>query len=119
VYTWPKACRALRSFGAAQRPAWKRAGEIGAMLLDPGPIGRAPEIGSTLPQLRVDADIKDASLAPIRRDLVRLGRELKEAGHQIPAEGVSHALGLLRRAASLPLGLEEGSDILDVLYEGE
>lgn len=119
VYTWPKACRALRSFGSAQRPPWKRAGEIGAMLLDPGPIGRAPEIGSTLPQLQVDADIKDASLAPIRRDLVRLGRELKEAGHQIPAEGVSHALGLLRRAASLPLGLKEGSEILDVLYEGE
>ena len=69
--------------------------------------------------MRFEADIKDASLAGLRRDLVALGRDFKERHESIAADGASRALALLRHSASLPIGLREAREITDILNEGE
>jgi hypothetical protein len=66
-----------------------------------------------------EADIKDASLAGLRRDLVALGRSFKERRESPAAAGASRALALLRRSASLPIGLREARQITDILNDGD
>jgi hypothetical protein len=119
VYIWNKAGRLLRARGALQRPQWKRHTELGALLLESGLLGHRTTLPSNLPPLCIYADIKDASLAPLRRDALRLGEELKAMGATSLAEGVSEALALLRRVAGSPLGLNEAAGVIDILYSGE
>ncbi len=71
-----------------------------------------------MPPITFQADIKDASLAPLRQRLVSLGRTLREDGSNA-AKNVSKSLAFLRRAASLPLGLTEARQIADVLYDAD
>jgi hypothetical protein len=72
-----------------------------------------------LPPLRFEADIKDASLAGLRRDLVALGRNFRQRGESVAADGASKALAFLRRSASLPIGLREAREIADILNDGD
>ncbi|WP_293374582.1 hypothetical protein [Phenylobacterium sp. SCN 70-31] len=119
VFAMRRAAKVLRVHAAAQQPRRRRAIETGAYLPDPSPFAAAIDLGVVHPPVQFDADIKDASLAPLREDLVSLGRTLREAGHQKAAEGVSQALALLRRSASLPIGLEEARAISDILYDAD
>lgn len=119
VFSMRKAAKALRAYNAAQKPRRPQAIETGAYLPDPSPFAAAAELSAIHCDVLFEADIKDASLAPLREDLVSLGRSLREAGHQKAAEGVSRALALLRRSASLPIGLDEARTISDVLYDGD
>jgi hypothetical protein len=116
VYVWNKVGRVLRGHAANQRPAWKRASEVGALMLESGLLGAPAVIADNLPTLRVSADIKDASLAPLRRTALSLGQSLKDIGATALAEGVSEALSILRRSANAPLGTDEAATILDILY---
>lgn len=117
IFTVRRATRALKAYGAKQRP--RRAYiEGGAYLPEPGLLGPSVDLTHPLPPVRFEADIKDAALAPLRQSLVRLGRELRQGGHALAADGVSKALALLRRSASLPIGLEEARGISDILFDG-
>jgi hypothetical protein len=93
--------------------------EVGAYLPEPGLLGPPVPLAAELPPLRFEADIKDASLAGLRRDLVALGRSFRQRGEAGAADGASKALALLRRAASLPIGLREAREIADILNEGD
>lgn len=119
AFSLRKATRALRSHGAALRPPRPAPKEIGAYLPEPGPLGPAARFAAELPPLKFEADIKDASLAGLRRDLVALGRNFKERRESAAANGASRALALLRRSASLPIGLREAREITDILNEGD
>lgn len=119
VFAMRKATRSLRAHAAVQRPRRRKAVETGAYLPDPSPFGPPIDLGSVLPAVHFEADIKDASLAPLRQGLVNLGRALREAGQPKGAEGVSQALALLRRAASLPIGMTEARTVSDVLYDAD
>lgn len=119
VFSMRRAAKALRAHNAAQNPRRPRAIETGVYLPDPSPFGPVVDLSAAHPTVDFEADIKDATLAPLREDLVSLGRSLRDAGHQKPAEGVSQALALLRRSASLPIGLDEARSISDVLYDGD
>jgi hypothetical protein len=66
-----------------------------------------------------EADIKDASLARVRNDLVTLGQAFRKSAQSIAADAVSRALAFLRRAASSPIGLAESRRIADILHDGE
>jgi hypothetical protein len=116
VYVWNKVGRILRGHASIQRPAWKRASELGALMLESGVLGAPTVVADDLPSLRISADIKDASLAPLRRTALNLGQALKDIGAVGLAEGVSEALSLLRRGANAPLGIDEAASILDILY---
>lgn len=118
VFSMRKASKVFRAHNASQVPRRARAIETGAYLPDPSPFADAADLSAAHPEVAFEADIKDASLAPLREDLVALGRRLREAGHAKAAEGVSQALALLRRSASLPIGLDEARAASDVLYDG-
>jgi hypothetical protein len=117
IFSVRRATRALKAFGASQRPRRSYV-ETGAYLPEPGLLGPAVDLNSPLPPVRFEADIKDAALAPMRQNLVKLGRDLRQGGHALAADGVSKALALLRRSASLPIGIEEARGIADILFDG-
>ena len=119
AFSLRRAVRALRSAGAALRPARKPPLEIGAYLPEPGVLGSAVTLTTELPPIVFEADIKDATLVPLRTDLVSLGRIFRQSGAQLAADHVSKSLALLRRCASLPTGLKEAREIADILYDGE
>lgn len=119
AFSLRRAVRALRSVGASLRPARKPPTEIGVYLPEPGLFGPALELAAALPPIHFEADIKDATLAPLRNDLVTLGRNFRQSGVPMAADHVSKALAFLRRSASLPIGLREARDIADILYDGE
>lgn len=119
AFSLRKAVRALRSYGAALHPPRPAPKEVGAYLPQQGLLGPAVTFAEALPPMTFEADIKDASLAGLRRDLVALGRTFKERGERSAADGVSKALALLRRSASLPVGLREARDIADILNDGD
>jgi hypothetical protein len=110
--------RLLKSHAGVRRPT-QRAQQLGIYLDHPTLLGPAAEIPSEIPPISFQADIKDASLAPLRRNLVALGQRMREAGAGIGAEAVSRTLAFVRRCASLPLGLEEAREIADILYDGD
>lgn len=93
--------------------------EVGVYLEHDGILGPAAVLPSELPPIAFEADIKDASLAPIRRRLIALGKELRKTGHSVVADGTSRVLAFLRRSASLPVGLVEAQGIADILHDGE
>jgi hypothetical protein len=119
AFSLRKASRALRSHGAALRPPRPAPKEIGAFLPEPGLLGPAARLAAELPPVRYEADIKDASLAGLRRDLVALGGDFKQRRENAAADGASRALALLRRSASLPIGLREARDITAILNDGD
>jgi hypothetical protein len=119
VFVFGKAVKSLRARGALQRPPRKRCLEMGALLLGSGLFGNEHLPPSYLSPLKITADIKDASLAPLRKEALRIGHELSVGGHRHLAEGVSEALGMLRRVASLPLGLKEASATIDILFDAD
>ena len=110
------ATRVLRAHNAALSPKRSFAIELGAYLAQPGVLGPAAELPSDLPPVSFDPDIKDASLAPIRKGLLSLGTALREQGGSEAVAAVARALRFLRRAASLPVGLAEARCIADILH---
>jgi hypothetical protein len=110
--------RLLKSHAGMRRPK-QRAQQLGIYLDHPTLLGTAAKVPAEMPPISFQADIQDASLAPLRRDLVALGQRMREAGASIGADAVSRTLAFVRRCASLPLGLQEAREIADILYDGE
>ena len=119
AFTLKRATGALRAASAQAKPRRRPSREVGAFLSEPGMLGVPAELPAKLPPITFQADIKDASLAVIRRDLVTLGRRMREDGDGVGTRGVSEVLSFLRRAASLPIGLDEARSVVDVLYDGD
>ena len=119
IFAARKAAKVLRNHAGALRPRRRPPVETGAYLPDPALFAPATDLKTKLSSVRFQADIKDASLARVRQKLVKLGRGLREAGQSKCADGVSQALSLLRRSASLPIGLEEARLVSDVLFDAE
>ena len=113
-----RAFRLLKSHAETRRPK-KRAQQLGIYLDHPTLLGPATELPAEMPPISFQADIKDASLAPLRRDLVALGQRMREAGAALGAEAVSRTLAFVRRCASLPLGLQEARETADILYDAD
>lgn len=114
-----KAVRALRIVNAALRPARRAPLEVGAYLQDPGLFGPAAVLPGKVDAIAFEADIKDASLATVRNDLLALGRSFRQIGQGFAADAVSRALAFVRRSASLPVGLREAREIADILHDGD
>ena len=119
AFTLRKAVRTLRSHNAALRPPRRMPLEVGAFLPEPGLFGAGAVLTAELPPITFEADIKDASLAILRKELITLGRNLRQAGQATAADGVSRALAFVRRSASLPIGLREAREIADILHDGD
>lgn len=114
-----KAVRALRTVNAALRPVRRAPLEVGAYLQDPGLFGPAAVLPGKVDTIAFEADIKDASLATVRNDLLALGRSFRQKGQGLAADAVSRALAFVRRSASLPVGLREAREIADILHDGD
>ena len=114
-----RAVKLLRMHGSTMRPPRRGPVEIGIYLDTPGMIGPRPILPENLPPVTFEADIKDASLAPLRSALLSFGSELREEKESDAAKAVSGALTFLRRAVSLPFGMEEARSIADVIYDGD
>jgi hypothetical protein len=110
------ASRVLRARSAGLLPRRPPPAEIGAYLMQRGVLGPAAEMPSDLPRVSFEPDIKDASLAPLRKRLLSLGSALREEGGAVAADAASRALRFLRRAASMPIGLAEARSIVDILH---
>jgi hypothetical protein len=117
AFTFRRATRVMKASAAVRRPRG-RVYEIGAYLDHRGLLGPAAKLPSEMPAIAFQADIKDASLAPLRDRLVVLGRALREDAHA-GAAVVSRTLAFLRRSASLPIGLSEAREITDILYDAD
>lgn len=111
-----RAYRLLKNHAEMRRPKVK-AQQLGLYLESPTLLGAAPDMPTELPPISFQADIKDASLAPLRKELVALGRRMREEGTPRAAESVSRVLAFIRRCASLPLGLTDARNIADILYD--
>ena len=85
--------------------------EVGAYLPEPGLIGPSAVLHGELTPIAFEADIKDASLAAVRNDLLALGRRFRQVGQAAAADAVSRALGFVRRSASLPIGLRQAREV--------
>lgn len=118
-HTMRRAAKALRIHGNTLRPQRARPVELGAYLDQPGMIGSAAILPADLPTVNFDADIKDASLAPLRTALLSLGSKLRDERETDCARAVSQALGFLRRSVSLPFGIREAREIADVIHDGD
>ncbi len=114
-----KAVRTLRTINATLRPVRRAPLEVGAYLQEPGLFGPAGTFPVEVAPIAFEADIKDASLAIVRNDLLALGRRFKQIGHAAAADAVSGALAFVRRSASLPIGLREARQNADILHDGE
>ncbi|MEW6453895.1 MAG: multiubiquitin domain-containing protein [Pseudomonadota bacterium] len=116
-FTFRRATRVMKTIAATRRPKG-RVYETGAYLHHRGLLGPTANLPSEMPPISFQADIKDASLAPLRDRLVVLGRALREDANA-GASVVSRTLAFLRRAASLPIGLSEARQITDILYDAD
>ncbi|WLA61407.1 hypothetical protein [Bradyrhizobium diazoefficiens] len=111
-----RAYRLLKNHAEMRRPKVK-AQQLGLYLESATLLGAAPDTPTELPPISFQADIKDASLAPLRKELVALGRRMREEGAPRAAESVSRVLAFIRRCASLPLALTDARDIADIIYD--
>ena len=76
--------------------------------------GQAAVLPGEVDAIPFEADIKDASLANVRNDLLALGRSFRQMGQGLVAGAVSRALALVRRSASLPTPASAARRILSV-----
>jgi hypothetical protein len=113
-----RAFRILRSHAETRRPK-RKAHQLGVYLEQPTLFGPTTVLPTEMPPITFQADIKDASLAPLRRQLVALGQRMREAGAAHGAEAVSRALAFVRRCASLPMGLREARETAEILYDAD
>ena len=118
-HTMRRAVKGLRAQGHALRPPRQRPIEIGAYLEKAGMIGAAAVLPADLPPVAFEADIKDASLTPLRTRLLTFGGELRAARESDAALAVSQALGFLRRSVTLPFGMAEARRVADVIHNGD
>lgn len=114
-----KAVRTLRTTNAGMRPVRRAPLEVGAYLQETGLFGPASVLPGDFAPIAFEADIKDASLATVRNDLLALGRGFRNIGQAVAADAVSQALAFMRRSASLPIGLNEAREIADILHDGD
>lgn len=114
-----KAVRTLRTANAGLRPARRPPLEVGAYMQEPGLFGPASILPGDVAPIAFEADIKDASLATVRNDLLALGRSFRNVGQPIAADAVSRALAFVRRSASLPIGIRDAREIADILHDGD
>lgn len=114
-----KAVRTLRITNAGPRPARRTPLEVGVYLQEPGLFGPASVLPESVAPMAFEADIKDASLAGLRNDLLALGRSFRQIGRAAAADAVSRALAFVRRCASLPIGHREAREIADILHDGD
>lgn len=114
-----KAVRTLRTANAGLRPTRRAPLEVGAYMQEPGLFGPASVLPGDVAPIAFEADIKDASLATVRNDLLALGRSFRQVGQAVAADAVSRALAFVRRSASLPIGLGEARGIADILHDGD
>lgn len=118
AFTMKRVANTLKAANSQLKPRRRAPSETGALLSTPGLLGPRSNLSANLPPVSFQADIKDASLAAVRKDLVALGRRMRDAGDARGAGAVSEALSFLRRVASLPVGLDEARRIADILYDG-
>lgn len=106
--------------GHAQKAQRRRPLKLGALLLRAG-ILEAPGTYTvqTLPPVAFSADIKDASLAPLRDRLISLSRDMREAGQANSAAIVGKAIHILSTFASLPFGISEARQAASILFDGD
>lgn len=102
------------------RSGGRRLHRHGALLLDAG-ILEAPGTPKVpeMPPMAFVADIKDASLSPLRDRLIGLSQRLREAGHANAGIAVGRGLHALSTFASLPLGIKEAKENASVLFDGD
>ena len=81
-----------------------------------GPPDRAP---AELPILRIEADIKDVGLGPLRIRFLDLADRFREAEAVEAFRAVKQVLGDLRRLASLPLGVSEAREAAEDYHAGD
>jgi hypothetical protein len=92
----------------------------GALLLDSGILeGPTPQVLPDLADVTFEADVKDATLVPLRQRLLELMRRMREAGLGPPARSVGTGLRALSTFASLPVGIGEGQRVASILFEGD
>ena len=111
---------ALRTHGSESKTGRKHPLRQGALLLNAGilQVCEPPPLPA-LPAVAFTADVKDASLAPLRDRLMGLARSLREAGHATEARAVGSGLRALSTFASLPLGIAEAKSNASVLFDGD
>ena len=115
-FTHRRAFRLLRTHAEKRRPKI-RAQQLGLFLEKPTLLGAATEPPQDAAPISVQADIKDAALAPLRQELLAIGGKLREIEADDDADQIKRALAFVRRSASLPLGMREAREITDVLYD--
>lgn len=113
-----RATRLANAHLATTRPR-RKLREHGVYLEKDGLLGPAAAIPPDLSSISFEADIKDASLAPIRSRLLDLGAGFRRDGDVFAANAVSQVLRFVRRAASLPLGLDEAQKVAEILFDPE
>jgi hypothetical protein len=108
---------ALKAHAQSIHPNRKFPRELGVYLPEPGYLGPKNAPPENLPVVDFQADIKDASLIPLRKALIELGKDVRSntGGHF--RSGPSRALSFLRRIASLPIGFAEARQIVDMVYD--
>lgn len=118
VFTMRRAELAIQ--GHAQKAQRRRPLKLGALLLRAG-ILEVPGTYTvqTLPPVTFSADIKDASLAPLRDRLISLSRDMREAGQANSAAIVGKAIHTLSTFASLPFGISEARQAASILFDGD
>jgi hypothetical protein len=119
--TMRKAAGVLRRYRRTAGTSRAHALRQGALLLEPGLLEGLPTTGppEEVPNVRFEADIKDASLVPLRRRFLELAQRLRESSYVKGAQAVTTALRALRAFASLPIGLDEARSTAAVLYESD
>jgi hypothetical protein len=114
------AAAGLRRHAGATPKGRQPAFRCGAIVLRNGVLEKpgAATVAELSP-LRCDADVKDASLRPVRDRIISLARRLREVGHARPAIAVGSTLRVLSSFASLPLGVSEAKSTAQVLFNGD
>jgi hypothetical protein len=120
AFAMRRADLAVRKHAEEARTGRRRPLEQGALLLKAGIL---EAFGSPappeLPALRFLADVKDASLVPLRDRMIRLIRRLRDAGHGNAAIAVGRGLHTLSTFASLPVGIAEARNVARILFDGD
>lgn len=118
-FTFKSSSRLIRSHNIKLKPKRAHPIEIGLYLANRGLLGASSDLPDQLPKVAFHADIKDASLANLRNDLLDLLRKFKDSGNVEGARAATTALSFVRRIACLPLGLKEARVASSVLFDAD